>query len=80
MNESIEKEVNLDFYILKKWGGLLPLLVIIFSIITLSIEGNSTSKAFWASGFMAMAIGLIFSKNKNDYCESLMMGIANKSI
>jgi len=79
MNESISTKSNLDFYIFNKWGGLLPFLVIIVSIITLSIEGNNTSKAFWASGFMAMAIGLVFSKNKKDYCESLMTGIANKN-
>ena len=61
------------------WGGLVPLLILIVTLIWLSVEERGGSQAFWAGGWIAIAAGLFFAKNKADYCGAVMRGLGDKT-
>lgn len=61
------------------WGGLVPLVVLIIVLIWLSVAEKGGASAFWAGGWLAIAIGLFLAKNKRDYCHSIMRGLGDKN-
>ena len=61
------------------WGGLVPLVVLIIVLIWLSVAERGGANAFWAGGWLAIAIGLLLAKNKRDYCLSIMRGLGDKN-
>ena len=61
------------------WGGLVPLLILIVTLIWLSVEERGGTQAFWAGGWIAIAAGLFFAKNKADYCGAVMRGLGDKN-
>ncbi len=61
------------------WGGLVPLIILIVMLFSLSLSGKSGIKAFWTSGWVAIVAGMFFAKNKADYCASLMRGLGDKN-
>lgn len=60
-------------------GGLIPLLVLIAILVWLSVAGKGGTKAFWAGGWLAIVAGLIFAKNKTEYCGAVMRGLGDKN-
>jgi Na+/H+ antiporter NhaC len=61
------------------WGGLMPLLILVGVLIWLSFAERGTPRAFWAGGWLAVAAGLFFAKNKEDYCGAVMRGLGDKN-
>ena len=61
------------------WGGLVPLFVLISVLIWLSVAERGGTSAFWAGGWLAIVAGLLFAKNKKDYCGSIMRGLGDKN-
>ena len=61
------------------WGGLIPMFILVCSIVWLSVEERGGTQAFWAGGWIAIAVGLFFAKNKSDYCGAVMRGLGDKN-
>lgn len=61
------------------FGGLIPLLVLIIGLVWLSVAQRGGTKPFWACAWIALAVGLFFAKNKQDYCLAAMRGIGDKT-
>jgi len=60
-------------------GGLVPLLVLIGGLVWLSVAERGGTKPFWACAWLAIAVGLFFARNKEEYCKSIMRGIGDKT-
>lgn len=61
------------------WGGIIPLLILIIVLIWLSVAGKGSPIGFWAGGWLAIAVGLFFAKNKRDYCDCVMRGLGDRN-
>ncbi|NCB31726.1 MAG: sodium:proton antiporter, partial [Clostridia bacterium] len=61
------------------FGGLVPLIILVTGLIWLSVEERGGTKPFWACAWIALAVGLFFAKNKQEYCKSAMRGIGDKT-
>lgn len=61
------------------WGGMVPLLILIVGLVWLSVAERGGTKPFWACGWLAIAGGLFFAKNKFEYCQAAMRGIGNET-
>ncbi len=61
------------------WGGIIPLLVLIIGLVVLSVAERGGTKPFWPCAWIALTIGLFFAKDKNEYCQSAMRGIGDKT-
>lgn len=60
------------------WGGSIPLLLFITGMIIVTFSGTGGTKAYWAAGWIALAIGIFFARDKFEYCESIIRGVANR--
>ena len=60
-------------------GGMIPLLVLIIGLVWLSVAQRGGTKPFWACAWIALAVGLFFAKNKEQYCLAAMRGIGDKT-
>lgn len=61
------------------WGGMVPLLILVVGLVWLSVAERGGTKPFWACGWLALAGGLFFAKNKSEYCKAAMRGIGNET-
>ncbi|MEL7568538.1 MAG: Na+/H+ antiporter NhaC family protein, partial [Dehalobacterium sp.] len=61
------------------FGGLIPLFVLVAVLFWLSIAERGGTSAFWAGGWLAIVAGLLFAKNKKEYCECIMRGLGDKN-
>jgi len=61
------------------WGGLIPLFILIGILVWLSVAERGGTQAFWAGGWLAIAVGLFFAKNKREYCGTVMRGLGDKN-
>lgn len=61
------------------WGGMVPLIILIIGLVWLSVVERGGTKPFWACGWLALAGGLFFAKNKSEYCKAAMRGIGNET-
>jgi Na+/H+ antiporter NhaC len=60
-------------------GGLVPLLILVCGLVALSVAERGGTKPFWACAWIAIAVGLLFTKQPKEYCKSLMRGIGDKT-
>ena len=60
------------------WGGSIPLLLFITGMVIVTFAGTGGTKAYWAAGWIALALGMFFARNKYEYCESIIRGVANR--
>ncbi len=60
------------------WGGMVPLAILIVGLVWLSVAERGGTKPFWACGWLALAGGLFFAKDKAEYCKAAMRGIGNQ--
>ncbi|AGA67756.1 Na+/H+ antiporter [Desulfitobacterium dichloroeliminans LMG P-21439] len=60
-------------------GGLIPLIVLISILVWLSVAERGGTQAFWAGGWLAIVAGLLFAKNKFQYCEAVIRGLGDKN-
>ena len=61
------------------WGGMVPLAILIVGLVWLSVAERGGTKPFWACGWLALAGGLFFAKDKAEYCKAAMRGIGNQT-
>ena len=61
------------------WGGLIPLLVLIIGLVWLSAAERGGPRAFWACGWLAVAVGVFLARDPREYCKALMRGISDKT-
>lgn len=62
-----------------QFGAVIPLLVLIFFLIWLSVTGKGGITAFWVGGWFGIVAGLLFAKNKQDYCNTILRGLGDKN-
>lgn len=72
----MEKELEMRGGIL---GGLVPLLVLIIGLIWLSVAERGGTKPFWSCAWIAIVVGIFFSRDPKEYCMALMRGIGDKT-
>lgn len=74
--ESSEKK--LEFYG-GEWMSFIPFLVFLVLIITTTfVFGSISDGALWIPAFMAIVVGFFFAKNKRDYSNAVIEGMASK--
>jgi len=61
------------------WGGLIPLGILLIGLIWLSVTGMGGTTPFWAAGWIALTLGILFAKNRHHYCEAIMRGLGDKN-
>lgn len=61
------------------YGGLIPIGILLVGLIWLSATGMGGTTPFWAAGWAALALGILFAKNKTHYCEAIIRGISDKN-
>lgn len=61
------------------WGGMVPLAILIAGLVWLSVAERGGTKPFWACGWLALAGGLFFARDKTEYCKAAMRGIGNQT-
>ncbi|WP_326907879.1 Na+/H+ antiporter NhaC family protein [Sedimentibacter sp. MB31-C6] len=72
------KEKKLEFYG-GEWISFVPFLVFLVLIITTTFHfGSISDGALWLPAFMAIVVGLFFAKNKKDYSNAIIEGMASK--
>jgi Na+/H+ antiporter NhaC len=57
------------------FGGLLPLLVMIISMIVMVANGMGSTRNFWAAGLFAMVAGFLVYKDKSEFQKAVLAGI-----
>ena len=72
----IEKRLDMYGGIL---GGLIPMLVLIIGLVWLSVAKRGGTEPFWACAWMALVVGLLFARDKAEYCKAAMRGIGDKT-
>lgn len=71
-------EKKLEFYG-GEWISFIPFLVFLVLIITTTfIFGSISDGALWIPAFMAIVVGFFFAKNKQDYSNAVIDGMASK--
>jgi Na+/H+ antiporter NhaC len=71
-------EKKLEFYG-GEWISFIPFLVFLVLIITTTfIFGSISDGALWIPAFMAIVVGFFFAKNKQDFSNAVIDGMASK--
>jgi Na+/H+ antiporter NhaC len=73
MNESNELRVEYYGGLL---GTLLPPLIFISGVITLSLMGAPDERGFWPILILGLCVGLLLAKNKDAFCQSVLDGMS----
>lgn len=60
-------------------GGLVPLAILVGGLVWLSVAERGGTKPFWACAWLALCVGMLFAKNKAEYCKAAMRGIGDKT-
>ncbi|WP_391206688.1 Na+/H+ antiporter NhaC family protein [Psychrobacillus sp. L4] len=61
------------------YGGLIPMGILLIGLVWLSATGMGGTIPFWAAGWLAIALGVLFAKDKHHYCEAIIRGISDKN-
>lgn len=61
------------------FGGFVPLMILVSILIWLSVAGKGGIQAFWTAGWLALAGGLLFAKDKQHYCSAVLRGLGDKN-
>ncbi|ARK25018.1 sodium:proton antiporter [Sporosarcina sp. P37] len=61
------------------YGGLIPIGILLVGLIWLSVAGMGGTTPFWAAGWAALALGILFAKDKYHYCEAIIRGISDRN-
>ncbi len=73
MNES--NELRVDYYG-GLFGTLLPPLIFISGVITLSLLGAPDERGFWPILILSLCVGLLLAKDKEAFSQSLLAGMS----
>lgn len=60
------------------FGGMLPLLVMIITMVVLASLGLRSTKNFWFAGFLAVLVGFFVYKDKKRFQEALIDGFRDR--
>lgn len=63
-----------------KWMALVPFLVFIVGVIAIALSGAPDEKGFWPILVLALGIGLLLSRNKKAYSESVLKGMSDPMV
>lgn len=79
-NQQINSDVNPNLRMYGgKWGGLIPLVILVAGLLWLAFTGPANPKSFWSMGFLAIGGGLLFAGTKREYCAALLRGLNDKN-
>ena len=79
-NDQLKSDINPNLQMYGgKFGGVIPLVVLVAGLLWLAFSGPANPKSFWSMGFLAIAVGLLFAKTKAEYCGALLRGLNDKN-
>lgn len=61
-------------------GGALPIIVLFISLAIMSLAGYTDGKNFWAAAFFSILVGFLLIKDKQQYEQILIDGLADGSL
>ncbi len=61
-------------------GAMLPFLVFIAGVVSLSLSGAPDERGFWPILILSLSLGLILAKDKNSFCEAAIEGMSQKIV
>ena len=61
-------------------GALLPFLVFIIGVITIALSGAPDERGFWPILVLALALGLLLSKDRTAFSETVISGMSQKIV
>ena len=61
-------------------GGALPIIVLFISLAIMSLAGYTNGKNFWAAAFFSILVGFLLIKDKQQYEQILIDGLADGSL
>jgi Na+/H+ antiporter NhaC len=61
------------------FAALVPIVVLVGGLTWLSIEEKGGAREFWVFAWLGLVAGLLFAKNKGDYCRSALKGLTDES-
>lgn len=73
------KAIELQFHG-GSWGALLPFFVLVVGVIILALSGAPDERGFWPILLLALAIGLLLSKNRTDYANAVIDGMSERIV
>lgn len=72
------KQNKLEFYG-GEWMSFIPFIVFLVLIVTTTFHfGSISNGALWIPAFMAIVVAFFFAKNKKEYADSIIEGMASK--
>lgn len=78
MEVIMESKKKLEFYG-GEWISFVPFMVFLALIITTTFHfGSISDGALWIPAFMAIVVGFFFAKNKKEYSNAIIEGMASK--
>jgi Na+/H+ antiporter NhaC len=62
------------------FGALLPFFIFITGVISIALSGAPDEKGFWPVLVLALAVGLLLSKDKTTFSETVIVGMSQKIV
>jgi Na+/H+ antiporter NhaC len=75
MNNTETKETRVDFYG-GTLGAVLPFLVFICGVVAIALSGAPDERGFWPVLLLALFLGLLLTRQRKEYCEVIIAGMA----
>jgi len=57
-------------------GAVLPFVVFIVGVVVIALSGAPDERGFWPILFLALFLGLLLARDRKDYCETVIEGMA----
>lgn len=70
---------RIDFYG-GAFGALLPFFIFIAGVVTIALSGAPDEKGFWPVLVLALAVGLLLSKDKTAFSEAVISGMSQRIV
>lgn len=79
LDQPIESLPKIEFYG-GALGALLPFFVFIIGVIIIALSGAPDEKGFWPILLLALCLGLVLSKNRTAFSETVISGMSQKIV
>lgn len=77
--ETTQKELSLSVYG-GAYSALIPFLVFVAGVISIALSGAPDEKGFWPVLILALGLGLLLSKDKKAFSETVIAGMSEKIV
>ncbi|WP_374928710.1 Na+/H+ antiporter NhaC family protein [Kytococcus sedentarius] len=60
-----------------RWAALIPAAVLVIVLAWLSVAERAAVSSFWVGGFLALVVGLLLARDKQQYSEAVTRGLTS---